>query len=76
MRRFHAALVRGFAAAAFFGALAGFAPAIAAPPTVTPSPGYDARLAQQRAAISGSPSLVRDYRASSRRHARRIRHGY
>jgi len=36
-------------------ALAGWAwlaPASAAPPTVTPSPGYDARLQEQRAAAS------------------------
>ena len=28
-----------------------FPPAIAAPPTVVPSPGYDARLQEQRAAL-------------------------
>jgi hypothetical protein len=30
-----------------------FSPADAAPPTVTPSPGYDARLQQSRAGASG-----------------------
>ena len=37
------------AAAAFIG-WASLAPAHAVPPTVTPSPGYDARLQEQRAA--------------------------
>jgi hypothetical protein len=32
------------------------APARAAPPTVTPSPGYDARLQQQRAALTATPA--------------------
>jgi hypothetical protein len=39
-------------------ALAGWTlltPAQAAPPTVTPSPGYDARLQQQRAALTAAP---------------------
>ena len=42
-------------------ALAGFAltvPVNAAPPTVTPSPGYDARLQQQRAAQSSQAPVV------------------
>jgi hypothetical protein len=38
------------AAAAVLGGWALMAPASAAPPTVTPSPGYDARLQEQRAA--------------------------
>ena len=46
MNRFHASFA--IAAVAAFGSWA--APAIAAPPTVTPSPGYDARLQEQRAA--------------------------
>jgi hypothetical protein len=46
MNRFHASWA--VAAIAAFGSWA--APAIAAPPTVTPSPGYDARLQEQRAA--------------------------
>jgi hypothetical protein len=33
------------------------APAIAAPPTVVPSPGYDARLAESRALLLGSQSV-------------------
>jgi len=34
------------------------APAQAAPPTVTPSPGYDARLQQQRAALTAAQPAV------------------
>jgi hypothetical protein len=39
----------GMAIAAFLG-LVSMIPAYAAPPTATPSPGYDARLQEQRAA--------------------------
>jgi hypothetical protein len=46
MNRFHASWV--IAVVAAFGGRA--VPANAAPPTVTPSPGYDARLQEQRAA--------------------------
>src|SRR5262245_27791784 len=44
-----------FAALALSGA---FSVAHAVPPTVTPSPGYDARLQEQRKAASGSPVMV------------------
>ena len=37
-----------------------FGTAHAAPPTVTPSPGYDARLQEQRSAHSAHGSLARD----------------
>jgi hypothetical protein len=37
---------------------ASIAPALAVPPTVTPSPGYDARLQEQRKAASGSSSTL------------------
>jgi hypothetical protein len=43
-------------------ALAGWAPMLparAAPPTVTPSPGYDARLQEQRAAATVYEPVVR-----------------
>jgi hypothetical protein len=70
MKLLHATI----AAAALFGSLAWFAPAMAAPPTVTPSPGYDARLAEQRAGVGARP-LVREARPASRRHNRRVR-GY
>jgi hypothetical protein len=35
-------------------------PAYAAPPTVTPSPGYDARLQEQRKAATSSSTVVVD----------------
>jgi hypothetical protein len=50
MKRFYASLA--VAALAALGGSAFVAPASAAPPTVTPSPGYDARLQEQRAAAS------------------------
>jgi hypothetical protein len=50
MKRFHAGCA--IAVVVAFGGWAWFAPANAAPPTVTPSPGYDARLQEQRAAAS------------------------
>jgi hypothetical protein len=46
MKQFYGAVVLG--AALIGSALTG--PAMAAPPTVVPSPGYDARLQEQRAA--------------------------
>jgi hypothetical protein len=46
MKQIYRAVVLG--AAVIGSALAG--PAMAAPPTVVPSPGYDARLQEQRAA--------------------------
>jgi hypothetical protein len=61
------------ATAALFGSLALCAPARAVPPTVTPSPGYEARLAEQRAGVARP--LAREARPASRRHHRRIR-GY
>ena len=72
MKRFYASL-----AIAAVMALVGWAsltPADAAPPTVTPSPGYDARLQEQRAAQRNYEPVVRYPRPVSRRHARRI-HG-
>jgi hypothetical protein len=48
MKRIFAAL----AAAAVLGALSLVAPAYAVPPTVTPSPGYDARLQASRSATT------------------------
>jgi hypothetical protein len=62
----------------FLGGLLPMAPASAVPPTVTPSPGYDARLQEQRAARTYAPpvdeSVVRDQRPS-RHHVRRVHHG-
>jgi hypothetical protein len=49
----------------------------AAPPTVTPSPGYDARLQEQRAAASAmsGPVVVAPVQPVYRRHhAKHVRH--
>src|ERR1700737_4571363 len=48
MKRFFASFA--IAVVVALGGWASLAPANAAPPTVTPSPGYDARLQEQRAA--------------------------
>jgi hypothetical protein len=67
-----------FAAAAVLGGWVLMAPAIAAPPTVTPSPGYDARLQEQRAAQTHQPpadaAVLRPAGPAPRHHARRT-HG-
>jgi hypothetical protein len=68
------------ASAAILGGSASMAPAIAAPPTVTPSPGYDARLQEQRAAQTYyaapvSEPLVRYPQPRPRHHARRVHEG-
>jgi hypothetical protein len=57
------------------GGLASLTPAGAAPPTVTPSPGYDARLQEQRAATAYYEPGVRVARPGYRRHVRRIHRG-
>ena len=52
------------------------APASAAPPTVTPSPGYDARLQEQRAAASAIyESGLRYPKPVFRHRVKRIHHG-
>ena len=72
MKRICASLA--VAALMAFGGRAVIAPANAAPPTVTPSPGYDARLQEQRAAGRIYEPAVRYPRPVSRRHVRRV-HG-
>lgn len=63
------------AAVVVLGGWAAMAPVSAAPPTVTPSPGYDARLQEQRAAQTpGYEPVVRYHRPPIRRHVKRI-HG-
>jgi hypothetical protein len=61
------------------GGAAWMAPASAAPPTVTPSPGYDARLQEQRAARTyRAPAyepVVRYRRPAHRHHVKRIHDG-
>ncbi|MBR0894427.1 hypothetical protein JQ616_05650 [Bradyrhizobium tropiciagri] len=52
----------------------GCGPAHAAPPTVTPSPGYDARLREQRAAAAAaSRSAMPVHKPVVHRHHRRDR---
>jgi hypothetical protein len=69
MKRIYAGLATALA-------LGGWASlANAAPPTVTPSPGYDARLQEQRAAQSYREPVVRTPRATSRRHIKRVHGG-
>ena len=53
------------------------APALTAPPTVTPSPGYDARLKESRKAAAEATSTVIDPAALSAptaRHHRKRKH--
>jgi hypothetical protein len=83
MRRFqaslvHASLVHASLAMASVAALGGWAlmaSASAAPPTVTPSPGYDARLQEQRAAHTYYEPAVRTPRPVSRRPRKRLHDG-
>ena len=72
MKRFYPSL----AAAALIALCSVFmAPATAAPPTVTPSPGYDARLQEQRAASSIYAPVVRYPRRVLKPRVKRIHHG-
>lgn len=70
-----------FAVAAFvaLGGSASMAPASAAPPTVVPSPGYDARLQEQHAARTRYAPVYQavapHHRPLPRHHAKRIRDG-
>lgn len=66
-------LVYAVVAAATFSSL--ISAAGAAPPTVTPSPGYDARLQEERAAQSGILKPIAPTAPSkSRRNPKRRRH--
>jgi len=71
MKRFYAKLA--IAAAVALGGSASMMPASAAPPTVTPSPGYDARLQEQRAAAAREiyEPVIRPAEPLSRRHVGR-----
>jgi hypothetical protein len=67
MKRFYAGLVYAAVAAL----VAAVAPARAAPPTVVPSPGYDARLQEQRdARVIHEPVFVPVARPITRRHVK------
>ena len=65
MKQIYAALVAGAALAG------GASAALAAPPTVTPSPGYDARLQQSRAAPTVAEPATPVAKPLSRRDVRR-----
>jgi len=69
MKRCYASLA--LAAVLFLGGWVSVAPAHAAPPTVTPSPGYDARLQEQHAASSAQPAAP-TARPVHRRHVKRV----
>jgi hypothetical protein len=58
------------ASAAALVVLGSIAPALAVPPTVTPSPGYDARLQEQRKAMSTPSSTVVQPVTPPRHHSR------
>jgi hypothetical protein len=66
MKRFYASL-----AVVVLGGWASMLPAHAAPPTVTPSPGYDARLQEQRTGPVVYEPDVRYRRPVSRRRVKR-----
>jgi hypothetical protein len=70
MKRFYAGCAIAAVAALFGWAL--MMPAHAAPPTATPSPGYDARLQEQRAAQTIYQPAVPMPRPVSRRPVRRV----
>jgi hypothetical protein len=63
--------VLSIAAVAALGGWASMAPAHAAPPTVTPSPGYDARLQEQRSAPAVYQPETPPAKAVPRRHLKR-----
>jgi hypothetical protein len=73
MKRFCTSLA--IAVAVTLGGWASLAPANAAPPTVTPSPGYDARLQEQRAASTIYEPGLRYPRRVFRHRAKRVHHG-
>jgi hypothetical protein len=68
-----------FSFALAFVAIFGGSAAIAAPPTVTPSPGYDARLQERRAAQAYSAPVyepvVHDPKPLPRHHPKRVYDG-
>jgi len=71
MKRVYAS--RAIVAVVALGGWVSMAPANAAPPTVTPTPGYDARLQEQRAATAPViyEPLVRAPKPVLRRHVKR-----
>jgi hypothetical protein len=76
MKRLHASLVYSSFAIAAVAAFGGqIMPAHAAPPTVVPSPGYDARLQDSRAAPTYYEPAVRYPAPVHRRHVKRAHDG-
>jgi hypothetical protein len=73
MKRFYASLA--LAALVGLGGWASLLPASAAPPTVTPSPGYDARLQEQRAASTIYEPGLRYRKPVFRHRVKRIHRG-
>lgn len=73
MRRF--SIVVAVAAVLSFGGWAAVLPARSAPPTVTPSPGYDARLQEQRNASTVHQPDVSAHHRVSRRRAKQMHRG-
>jgi hypothetical protein len=72
MKRFYASLAGAAVALGGWGSLL---PASAAPPTATPSPGYDARLQEQRAASTIYEPGLRYRKPVSRHSVKRIHRG-
>jgi hypothetical protein len=73
MKRFYLGLA--VATLVGLGGWASLLPASAAPPTVTPSPGYDARLQEQRAASTIYEPGVRYRKPVFRHRVKRIHRG-
>jgi hypothetical protein len=74
MTRYYARAIAAVVTALGGGAL--LAPATAAPPTVTPSPGYDARLQEQHAAsATAGPVIYQPVAPVHRRHLKRSNGG-
>jgi hypothetical protein len=70
MKRFYMAL-----AVIALGGGASLTPTRAAPPTVTPSPGYDARLQEQRAATTAPQPVAPGPKPVHRRHIKPVQDG-
>jgi hypothetical protein len=71
MKRYYA----GLAAVAVLASGLSIGPANAVPPTVTPSPGYDARLQEQRRAQALQGPMVPVAGPATRRHLKHPHHG-
>ena len=73
MKRSYASLA--IVAVTAFGGWVSPMPANAAPPTVTPSPGYDARLQEQRVERNTYEPVLRPAKPVPRRHVKRMHDG-